>query len=599
MLTLAMDDRVTVVTDRVMNPINYNGLHLKSSSAKVFAFEILDWIKENESISLEGFRKVLKGDTFLDDNGIRRYVANWFPTSIDEESICDSDRKFAQQFSKTGCFEIEVLIDSEVTNKHTDRIAIVKILSDWERLWNNLAIDNADEIAEHVPLLRSCVAFFMHQKTFLLITFLFIYNEVIAIWLNIVEDTPALTSTALFIYNLSNYVLYYIFYRLYVGNRLKIPPDQDHFEDSPSSKESKRLDSRRGLLKHVYSIHWTGSVRQLFSSMFSEMKSIFICAPPSIARKPSAKSVCARREAVDSFDQLMNIALKFLTRHCEMHIDDVGLNRTRYKVAFLTIVTVLPFVCILQIAFYWLQTIYICESKGAASASCSHSFLVALLSVGYLTNGFSLFLQFGALILSMIGLTYSSVLAYRMADCWVKRFSSLRRVTVGLNDDDLESSHSLRSPIATRKEREGKSSDEPDQQQTVELKVRHLVQHLTRDATEQYLFMVEYMRQAGNVWSSVIVGLYIYSLLLVGFVAYVLVIYWEFVTLFVEIEFMMIIVAEICMYLVFPTWSVAHANSFVAPVLDLFTQSSNEDFSMIGKPFVSMYMVNGICYSSH
>ena len=57
------------------------------------------------------------------------------------------------------------------------------------------------------------------------------------------------------------------------------------------------------------------------------------------------------RQIVSSFDQLLNIALKYVTRHCEMNVREIDLNRTGYKLSFLTAATILPLYCLLIIIY--------------------------------------------------------------------------------------------------------------------------------------------------------------------------------------------------------------------------------------------------------
>ena len=99
------------------------------------------------------------------------------------------------------------------------------------------------------------------------------------------------------------------------------------------------------------------------------------------------------------------------------------------------------------------------------------------------------------------------------------------------------------------------------------------------------------------MWSSVIVGLYIYSITLTTMIAYIVIVYESQLNLSAVIQVIAFIVAEILMYLVFPTWSVAHANSFLTPMLDLFTTSAKEDFGLIGTLFVFVtFIIVNICY---
>lgn len=555
--------------------------------------ELQDWIITNECVSYEILNKITSGETFRDHDGVLRFVSNWFPApEVDENVSIDAYVKYQQHFSLTGCFEIPLAVSKKLVSNciHSDEnihVATIKILSNWERLWNNLAADTSDEIADQVPLLRACVSFFMHKATFLLFLSLFIYNESLTIWVSVeLRVSPAIV-VGLFIYNLSTLLLYFILFRLYNTNRSENSKNNDNHDDPPSLEFGyrKKLESihiKTSTVKYVTNMHWSGSVRQLFALVKVEVRSLFngTSSPkkglPEISKADSNISP-RREESLRSFDMLLNIALKYLTRHCEVRRDDLNLSRLGYRIAFLTIFTILPVVCLLQMTYSWFVTISYCQ---ISSNYCRASIIYTALTVGYLTTGVYDFLLFGAQIISLIGLMYGSELAYRMIDCWMKRFASLRRVAFSDTEDVEASTLSQRlvSPVTAL----NRETNSLQVKEISYISMRDLSQQLTRDATEQYLFIVEYMRQSGSVWSSVIVGLYIYSITLTTMVAYIVIVYESQLNLSAVIQVITFIVAEILMYLVFPTWSVAHANSFLSPMLDLFTNSAKEDFGLIG-----------------
>jgi len=110
-----------------------------------------------------------------------------------------------------------------------------------------------------------------------------------------------------------------------------------------------------------------------------------------------------------------------------------------------------------------------------------------------------------------------------------------------------------------------------------------LSEQLSRDSAEQYLFMVEYMRQAGKVWSPVITALYLYSFAMIALVACILLLYGDSVDVSSFLSAIIEIVFQVTLYLVFPTLGLAHANSFISPMLEQFTNCAPEDFAVIGE----------------
>ena len=108
---------------------------------------------------------------------------------------------------------------------------------------------------------------------------------------------------------------------------------------------------------------------------------------------------------------------------------------------------------------------------------------------------------------------------------------------------------------------------------------------LQRDAKEQYLFIAEYMHQCGALWSPVIVAMCFYGFyyligLTISFVVYSVdessPSYPNYVA---EIGFF---VFQTILILGLPFLSLASANAVVAPMTHLFTNSSSDDFNMIG-----------------
>ena len=485
--------------------------------------ELQEWIIENECISYEILSKITSGETFRDHDGILRFVSNWFPApEIDESVKVDANVKYRQHFSNTGCFEIPLVVarkpvkDSLYTN-HSRHIATIKILSNWERLWHFLAADSSDEIADHVPLLRACVSFFMHKKTFLLFLFLFIYNQSLTIWVSLEVRVSASIAVLLFIYKVSTLILYFILYRLYNTNRPAISRNNSKDDDDTLPLEfgySMKLESIRtkvSTVKYVTNMHWSGSVRQLVALIKVELRSLFTGSSSPTKQglmtdvskadnsnnnnnnTNNTSSRSSREESLRSFDMLLNIALKYLTRHCEVRREEINLNRLGYRMAFLIIFTILPAACLLEMAYSWFITVDYCQTS---SDYCRASIIYTALTLGYLTTGLYDFLLFGAQIISLIGLMYGSELAYRMIDCWMKRFASLRRVAFSDTEDVEASTLSQRivSPVTAL----NMETNSLYIKEMSYISMRDLSQQLTRDATEQYLFIVEYMRQSGS-----------------------------------------------------------------------------------------------------
>jgi hypothetical protein len=168
--------------------------------------------------------------------------------------------------------------------------------------------------------------------------------------------------------------------------------------------------------------------------------------------------------------------------------------------------------------------------------------------------------------ISIIGLSYGSELAYYMIGIWLRRFAVLRRVECCQSGS------------------EGASASIEDDGVVVSDASMSIAEYLQRDAVEQYLFIVEYLRQSGTVWSPVIVAMYCY-----GGLIYIVLNFMFFTTPILEllstansISIVVLLLFQVILFLVFPSWSLASANAFLTPVLDVFTNSSKDDFNVIG-----------------
>ena len=102
---------------------------------------------------------------------------------------------------------------------------------------------------------------------------------------------------------------------------------------------------------------------------------------------------------------------------------------------------------------------------------------------------------------------------------------------------------------------------------------------LRRDAMEQYLFILEYMHQCGTLWSPVIVAMFCLG------IVYLTIIVVNVLRSILALESPDFVVFSIQVFLlsVFPSLSLASANAFIAPIVHQFTNSSSDDFAMIGE----------------
>ena len=79
-----------------------------------------------------------------------------------------------------------------------------------------------------------------------------------------------------------------------------------------------------------------------------------------------------------------------------------------------------------------------------------------------------------------------------------------------------------------------------------------------------------------------IICMYLYAFILILVIIY-LFIHFKFTEANIHKVFVVISFScQVILFTVFPTWNLAHANSLIAPLLELFTMASKKDFTIIG-----------------
>jgi hypothetical protein len=142
----------------------------------------------------------------------------------------------------------------------------------------------------------------------------------------------------------------------------------------------------------------------------------------------------------------------------------------------------------------------------------------------------------------------------------------------------------MSSKIADRTEQDPSSSSSSSPQDDLE----RTSGQLRRDAMEQYLFILEYMHQCGALWSPVIVAMFCLGMTIVVYLTIILV-YVLYSSIIIDLESPIfdgyVVFYSIWAFLlsIFPSLSLARANAFITPIVHQFTNSSSDDFAMIGE----------------
>ncbi len=98
------------------------------------------------------------------------------------------------------------------------------------------------------------------------------------------------------------------------------------------------------------------------------------------------------------------------------------------------------------------------------------------------------------------------------------------------------------------------------------------------------MFIVEYMRKVGVLWSPVLAVMYFISLVCMAFLVVFTLYYKDYSFMVGDLtQILTYVVGQALLYVVFPTISLAHANSFIDTLVNMFAAAADDDFKMIGK----------------
>lgn len=306
---------------------------------------LTDWFLENKCVGSATMQKHFHEHTFRDNNGVLLYKDSWLPAP--EEGcpylLPGSYEVSLSAQATTSSTATATEVGSDGTAVVQKEAASVKLLFDWQLLWNYFLVnDNIDELAVHDALLRASIDFFMHKKTIYIYWILLGYTQ---IFIPIV-----FTGLGLFFLDLEGVLIeffyffiggiYYTFlHRLYMDNG----SGKKQFE-SPSNDEATNLKyGDRMQARRPKYIHWYGALRHFFHLTFSEGRTILCC--DGLVNNGQNNSVLSEQATI-SFNQLMNIALKFLHIHCEINPQELERSRRNYKLAFLCLFAISIFIVI-------------------------------------------------------------------------------------------------------------------------------------------------------------------------------------------------------------------------------------------------------------
>lgn len=452
--------------------VNESRLENISSSASSI-ISLSDWIQKFGITADQLLGR--KRETFLDHNGILRYVDNW---QLVEEDVLNTELARNDNFfyDLTGCIKVNVLHlkpSDESSKKQpgaqgSSKAERISVLNDWKLLWNFFSWDNEDEIAEQAPLLRLFIEFFFHFRTCQIMVGLYLYNITIMTICLIAYPHANVNSYLIYDYFTATVQMftYFAIIFLYRGkisltenaSSLKANP---HIEAYQHRMKEKRASARPDgaipppaappvppsdstapapgpTAKYVtyYSVHWSSTIRQLVSKSKEEISRLLFRShqshppPHHTHQQQEHPRFFHPDDRTPSYYELLNISLKFLIRHNGIQPKEIDFDRPTYRLVLLFAVTVFPVYLFFSDYFttYLLYVIPICLDQGD-SEFCRYYMLYIILSLGSLTKFALQFVFGGSVLVALVGLAYGGEIAFRLINSWMTKFSCLRRVS--------------------------------------------------------------------------------------------------------------------------------------------------------------------------
>ena len=136
-----------------------------------------------------------------------------------------------------------------------------------------------------------------------------------------------------------------------------------------------------------------------------------------------------------SYHEILNISLKFLTRINGINMKKINFDRISYRCIILFIVTIYPlYLFLFQYGFTYFYEIGherchgINQPDKENTTFCNYSFWFFVLSGATLTKFFVQLIYGMSVLIALVSLAYGAEVAYRLADSFIVKFKSLRRV---------------------------------------------------------------------------------------------------------------------------------------------------------------------------
>lgn len=557
----------------------------------------------------------------------------------------------------------------------------VIFLADWQRLWHFYVMDQYDELDDTASLLKAFIDFFFHHRTCQLFLVLNAYNLCLLCVLHslyshtvsdnfswiigfpVVSTVVYLCVMTLFKRNISSVIV-----GMDYSSHLHIEKSNDRdvnvtdnravsqsldrsisispFQSFGSGLRKKNDDFyEHNSLQHSkkvigYSTHWLSSLKLLVTKSFDEVKTKKETQKDHSSDSPDIEiQEFMEKSGSLTYYELLNVCLKFQTRHCGIGKRNIKSRKDSHKKWLLFIVFILPF-------YFWFYINIIrfvslvaanCSDGLRSSSDCKLLFFELIMTLGWLTTSYAQFVFGAAVLVALVSISFGAELAHSMINAWTLRFSQLRRVRVvedntNSHGNDRNSSGNGQSiakekspvsqlmdavsPTSSRKERQSFDHSNsvrdrgavPPKQKTgryrmtmtnrtvgtnsssntsdegivgLDRPIDDVIPYIMRDSYEHYLLIREFMSQAGKIWSPAVIGFAVLFVAVFYFGIY-------FMTAapyngsIEAVRLTVFIIVRIVLLLLYPVSRICRGNYAMQVLQRQIEMSAPEDYAAIG-----------------
>jgi hypothetical protein len=601
--------------------------------------------------------------------------------------------QFSQLFEIYGSLQNE----SEAKEEHqsSDQLSLkaspalnsIAYISEWQRLWIHLENDPKDELAQYAPFFRILIEFLFHPRMQQFMTALIIYNTVLTVVLMVIYASVVDYGDIfnLFFICFLDPVVYFGLVILYKGKvsevsaknsipapfrytENQLPVEKLEVSDFPDSRPldlstfsqttnvnnhfaAVRNELWSRIKQEIYLIclpitcRWSSTDPIQSSSSSSQSWYCFCCRESSQMLKwrqyHQRKTEMLRRYQQEkrklSYHELLNISLKFLTRVNGIDPNKINFDRWWYRLILLFITVIFPVYLFFGQYFGGLLIFNLeaCKDGSFSSELCTYYTIAAITSGGLMTRYFVQLIFAMSIMTALVSLGYGAEIAYRLADYWMVKFKSLRRVEqfdieeLLLNPDEIKIQKSPKQQLRKKKSigTQEKAVDEEEERRSETVSVLHnnvktisgkrehelvdaddiiadevtplipptinldeeneishhpLFHWVKRDAIEHYFFICEVFTAADKIWSPALTAIFLVGV--VNCVVYVTVLGVNSSALDNNLILSLIIYLSVrfIVLFVYPILSLCHANAYIYELSNCFQKSSKDDFQLMG-----------------